>query len=105
MTMRPLDLGHGVTLRFTVWSPDRDLNPQYDGIPDVDPWGAILAHPLPDGGICEGALAFDGPVQQRVEPDRPRWTVERLDPLTLSPSVLCDCGFHGFVREGRWVPC
>lgn len=32
--------------------------------------------------------------------------------LTLSPSILCrlgsasvePCGFHGFVREGKWVP-
>jgi hypothetical protein len=32
--------------------------------------------------------------------------------LTLSPSILCrlgsstvaECGFHGFVRDGKWVP-
>lgn len=33
------------------------------------------------------------------------WDVLQLDPLTLSPSLLCrHCGHHGFIREGRWVP-
>lgn len=26
-----------------------------------------------------------------------------IDPLTLSPSVLCQCGAHGFIRDGKWV--
>jgi hypothetical protein len=26
-------------------------------------------------------------------------------PWTVEPSILCgDCGAHGFVRDGRWVP-
>lgn len=32
--MATIDLGHGVDMRWVQWSPDRDLNPQYDGIPD-----------------------------------------------------------------------
>jgi hypothetical protein len=33
------------------------------------------------------------------------WTVERLEPLTLSPSIRClGCGVHGFVRGGQWSP-
>ena len=32
-------------------------------------------------------------------------TIVNRDPLTISPSILCpDCGTHGFIREGRWVP-
>lgn len=35
----------------------------------------------------------------------PGHTVISLDPVTISPSILCDdCGLHGFIREGRWVP-
>ena len=42
-----------------------------------------------------------------------RWTVTAGDPrtgagLTLSPSVwhrVPSCGWHGWVRDGRWVPC
>jgi len=30
------------------------------------------------------------------------WTIESVDPLTISPSVLCGCGFHGFIRNGKW---
>lgn len=33
------------------------------------------------------------------------WTIEQRDPLTVSPSILLvDCGCHGFIREGVWVP-
>jgi len=34
-----------------------------------------------------------------------RWTVEQQEPLTVTPSILCgECGVHGFIREGQWVP-
>ena len=27
------------------------------------------------------------------------------EPLTIEPSIHCpDCGTHGFIRNGRWVP-
>ena len=40
----------------------------------------------------------------------PKWKLESLDPLTLSPSVhhneaLGGCGWHGYLREGKWVEC
>jgi hypothetical protein len=112
MENEPIDLGHGHTLRYVGWHPDRDLNPQYDGTPDVEKWGAIVGHPVgphplvPEymaTGYCEGMVTFDEPVQRQIEPNRPRWTVESWEPLTISPSVLCACGDHGFIREGRWV--
>lgn len=32
------------------------------------------------------------------------WVVEQVEPLTVSPSILCmSCNTHGFWREGRWV--
>jgi hypothetical protein len=107
-----LDLGDGHTLRYTSWHPDRDLNPQHAGIPDVDRWGAIVGHPTgphpivadaQSSGYCEGAITFDGDVQRQVDPRSPKWTVESWEPLTLSPSLLCACGDHGFIRDGRWV--
>ncbi len=102
-----LDLGHGHYAEFTRWAPDRDLNPDVAHLPDVDPWGVIVDHPRPDGtGPCIGsAAAFDNPVSRQLEPDRPYWTVECLDPLTISPSLLCrSCGDHGHITRGRWVP-
>lgn len=103
--MSEVDLGHGHTLRYLGWAPDRELNPQYDGIPDVERWGAVITHPHhATGQECEGMVTFDGEVQRQLEPDRPKWTVDVVEPLTLSPSILCGCGDHGYIRDGRWVP-
>ena len=35
---------------------------------------------------------------------RARWTLVAYDPLTVAPSLLCACGDHGFIRDGKWVP-
>jgi hypothetical protein len=105
-------MGH--VLRFTCWDPELDINPQYEHLREqlpVEKWGAILDHPnAQTGKPCSGGLTFDGPVQAEID-DRPRWTVESWDPLTLAPSVLCkakvagvECGDHGFIRGGVWVP-
>ncbi|MDP3403600.1 MAG: hypothetical protein Q8S03_02850, partial [Brevundimonas sp.] len=33
------------------------------------------------------------------------WTLVSEDPLTITPSVhFVDCGEHGFITAGRWVP-
>jgi hypothetical protein len=101
-----LDLGHGHTLRYMGWAPDRTIEAnrvRFEGYPDVERWGAILAHTDPTGRPCEGMVTFDGEIQQALSKS-PKWTVESWDPLTLSPSVLCSCGDHGFIRDGRWVP-
>lgn len=121
VTAEPLDLGDGHTLRFTAWAPERDIPAnaeRYAGIPDVDRFGAIVTHPIREGdtlcegrrkrgsvdeGCCIAGITFAGDVQRRIAPDRPSWTVESWDPLTISPSLLCHCGDHGFIREGRWV--
>jgi hypothetical protein len=101
----PFDFGEGVRGCYIGWAPDRELNPQYEGIPDEPRYSLILFHQTPEGAPCSGAVTFDGEVQQRVEASgRSTWTVESWDPLTLSPSILCQrCGHHGFIREGRWV--
>jgi len=109
-----LDLRSGVTLAWFCWSPDRALNPQYAGIPNIDKLGAIIRHLSPRAlnGCCACAIYFDTPEARRVlTGDRHFWQVLSWDPLTISPSVLCrgrntdgaECGFHGFIRDGRWV--
>ncbi len=106
-----LDLGDGHTLSFADWNPDLDLNPQYRDIADQLPARVtgIVRHKLPgvnpgtQGGYCEGAITFDTPAA-RAHFSGPYWTVESWEPLTLSPSLLCRCGDHGFIRAGRWVP-
>lgn len=112
-----INLGSDHSYVFTCWEPDRELNPQYEGLPDVERWGAIVFHRNPrTGRPCSGAVTFDGPVQQRLEPDRGRWQVISEEPLHIEPSVLCrfvesvehggdglECGDHGFIRGGRWI--
>jgi len=97
------DLGDGHFYRFAGWFPDRDLNPQYDGIPDVARYAAMVRHLTPAGIPCMGGVTFDSETARRIEPGKPTWTVESWEPLTLSPSLLCSCGDHGFIRDGRWV--
>lgn len=73
-------------------------------IPAGEDWhGADVEHLTPDGRPCMGHIPLDVPAMWELWPDVPRWTVESWDPITLSPSLLCSCGDHGFVRESRWV--
>ena len=104
MTDATLDLGSGHLLRFTGWAPDRDLNPQYADLPDVELFGATIEHRHHETGVrCVGAITFAGSVQDRVSPGSAKWVVEILDPLTIMPSILCGCGDHGWIHGGRWV--
>lgn len=101
-----VDIGHDHAIEYSGWAPDRALNPQYAGVPDVEKYGLIDYHNRADNGKpCSGYVTFDGDVQRQVDPTSPKWTVESWEPLTLSPSLLCRaCGDHGFIRGGKWVP-
>lgn len=109
-----LDLGNGYLLHFLSWSPNRELNPQFDGIPDIEKAAALILHPLVDDkacekcawrgdGMCIGAVTLDDPNSPHKFEGRTGWQVESWEPLTLSPSILCHCGDHGFIRGGKWV--
>jgi len=62
-------------------------------------WGLIWYHQRPDNGRpCSGCLSWD-------PDDEKHWDLISLEPLTLSPSLLCNaCGAHGFIEQGRWRP-
>lgn len=99
-----LDLGDGHLLWFVGWGPDRELNPQYADVPDVEKYAAVIECYMPDGKLCTGAITFAGEVQRCVEPNKTTWDVVSWEPLTISPSVLCpEHGDHGFIRNGKWV--
>jgi hypothetical protein len=104
-----LDLGWKHTLRWSVWDPDLQLNPDLTKFADEYPAriGAIVTH-RDEGDWCDGFLFFDVPMAHQFNSAREEgkhyWQVESWDPLTLSPSIKCHCGDHGFVRQGRWVP-
>ncbi len=101
-----LDLGDGHTLTWADWNPDLDLNPQWAHLADRLParFTAIIGHAAPDGSPCDSGVTLDTEMARLAGfADRAVWQVESLDPLTLSPSLLCGrCGDHGFIREGAW---
>jgi hypothetical protein len=110
-----IDIGHDHYVRYFGWYPD-DLpgNRERYGVPlpRVAKAGIFIRHrgknpdyPYVDKhGWCKGAVHFDIPEMYLMQDKGPWWTVESWDPLTLSPSILCGCGDHGFIKEGRWVP-
>jgi hypothetical protein len=118
-----LVLGAGHTLIWTEWLPDLDLNPQYRDVPSLqthEHYGAIIRHPAGPHvkpwatdfcgeGICEGGVVFDTATARAMHAisaigGTAVWTVQSWDPLTISPSILCECGDHGFIRGGEWIP-
>lgn len=92
-----LDFGSGVKANFFVVGDDEERG------------GIIVMHRHADGEVCVGSVNFDTPLMREKFPDKPKWQVHSMDPLTISPSVLQRSGpgmtecLHGFIREGRWV--
>lgn len=69
--------------------------------------GLIEHHPRPTedkpNGICGGYIAWE---QRHVPPPKHRLVAGGPgdeEHLTIEPSLLCRCGEHGFIREGKWV--
>lgn len=106
-----IDIGEGFSYTFFGWDPDRDLNPQYDGIPSIEKAGVVI---FKDGaGVA--SCTFDTPETQGhpVRQDRPVWQLLSLEPLHIEPSIqmyLYDKdkkelvkSHHGYIRNGRWV--
>lgn len=91
----PADLGFGVLAESLIrWGDRKDA-------------GLILRHPSrngDDGGECFLRVRFALPGAAEAFPGEPLWTVERLEPLTLTEPVECGCGVTGFIRRGVWVP-
>ena len=109
-----IDLGHGHWLRWTTWQPDLALNPKWAHlahlIKTTPHTGAIIMHVPPlgyrgEGDLCEGCINFDLDLMRAGGWKQPMWKVEQWEPLTLSPSLLCHCGDHGFIQRGLWIPC
>jgi hypothetical protein len=88
-----VDLGHGAAAKFVSWGEHEQA-------------GLIDLHLNPTTGKeCSGAVLFDLPGVRESFPDRALWKVESFEPLTLSPSLLCNlCGHHGWIQGGQWVP-
>lgn len=72
---------------------------------ESEPYGAHIWHrPGPNKrqlsatpGWCLGTFQWNGTTG-------PNWTLVSRDPLHVEPSILCGCGEHGFIRDGKWIP-
>ncbi len=64
---------------------------------DQEPSGGVLWHRLQGNVWCYGAFFLRSEVTTQL------WTLVSKEPLTLSPSFLCHCGHHGFIKGGSWV--
>lgn len=93
------DAGHGVS--YTPYY----LDPEHTRIGGLWMW-----HPCPNrrrNMFCEDGddgIKGYGPIT-RTSLKWGYYNVETPERITLEGSVLCDCGWHGWVREGRWEPC
>jgi hypothetical protein len=66
--------------------------------------GVSMLHPGQNGEIC-GATAFWDVSHYKPGTEPEVWTLNSLDPLDISPSLLClICQDHGFIKQGRWIP-
>ncbi len=85
-----LEGGAGLTLRF-----------MHRGETFDEYCGAIFEHPSAstETGRCSGAIWFKGQGN-----GHPEWQVQSEQPLTLTPSLLCHCGYHGWITAGKWQP-
>lgn len=61
----------------------------------------------PDNAVdspCQGAFTIAGSKWEQMRPGCAKWQMSGTKEVpTLSPSFLCHCGDHGWVRGGRWV--
>lgn len=98
------DLGGGVSAEWWTFVNDADV--YGPGIV-----GGIVEHhqcKTADGEPYDGMGSV--PIDPRVLIGSPHWTIEAgevgsFEGLTLTPSILCrNCGNHGWIRDGRWVP-
>lgn len=72
---------------------------------ESEPHGGILWHRKGDATWCGGSWYLRQPRYngKTFKEPVPIWTMESKEPLTLSPSFLCHCKHHGWIRAGVWV--
>lgn len=62
-----------------------------------------IEHPnAKDGSKCGAVAPFEPffPSDKKEE----LWTLVSLDPLTVEPSLQCECGWHVHIRNGKVEP-
>jgi hypothetical protein len=94
------DLGKGF-VAYPIGAEDDPLGIEIDGPagPNCSHRGGRLGEP----DRCSGTVWFEGRGLDGPNQTGNEWEIVTEEPLTLSPSIECDCGFqHSHVVEGRW---
>ena len=99
----PVWLDENNFITWVTWNPEG---------PDALPYMALWYHRPKNQrahleglkGWCFGSFGWRNPDPEKLT-GSVTWTLESWEPFTVSPSILClDCGAHGFIREGKWLP-
>lgn len=101
-----IDLGDDHYLRWSIYEGER-----CGGIISHKKTAALLAKQRTEADVpeavdefCYAAFTIKNSNFDRVYPGRTIWEFNNdFDKPTLTPSFLCHCGDHGFVRAGKWV--
>ena len=64
---------------------------EIEGCRILHPKGSNATDSYPNSNWCVGSIDFT------------RWTLHSLEPLHVEPSILCICGSHGYIRNGKWI--
>ena len=70
-----------------------EIAPDCEGCWDTDT-DLVIVHPKPNGGR-HGAHVVIGEGHHEL--------ISR-DPVTISPSIACECGWHVHIRDGQVMP-
>lgn len=126
---RRIDLGSGFWYSYFQYAPDWTINVHQPGTPKQIKRAGITiwrltkrtANMVADRGAPKGmvwkavaACWFDTPRTKLVRGDQPAWQLISLTPLHIEPSIQMYDGqdkdgkpipsYHGFIRNGLWVP-
>lgn len=88
-----ISLGHGHWLQWT----------EFQGVR----CGGVIRHldSKAESGLCAGSFWTDDRYNKACGTKHAIWMLTgAADAPTLSPSFMCHCGDHGWVRDGKWVP-
>ena len=97
------DIGGGHFIEFVSHKHPDGSTHEAAGLLDFHPAKDGVSHLTGPDALDPSTLWCGGVVFWCEVANRTTWTLESMDPLTLSPSLLCVCGDHGFIREGGWV--
>jgi hypothetical protein len=82
----------------------------YDDFEKLNVLGAYMFTHNAQGEItgiinkCAGCGAMQ-PINLDPAAGRPLWTLECINPITIMPSIIHVCGWHGWLKNGEWVSC